>query len=148
MDCNYKGGNNFTEWVFELTHFFNLLPVCPEQLGGLSTPRNPAEIQRGSGSSIWEKEKEEVLNTRNECVTLEFIKGAKETKKIVECLGIQYAILKDKSPSCGVFCVYDGSFSGNIIKGKGIAASVLENCDVYLFSHLYDRDKFISYFLY
>ena len=92
-----------------------LIPVCPEQLGGLPTPREPAE-QRD----------EKVITKFGKDVTQNFKKGAEQVLKIAKLFGIKKAILKQKSPSCGCGKIYDGSFSGRIIKGDGVTTTLLK----------------------
>ena len=101
--------------------------VCPEQLGGLTTPRKPAEIV----SSLEEKK---VVNNEGIDVTQQFVKGAEETLKIAKALGVKKAILKEGSPSCGCNYIYDGTFSGVKIPGKGVTAELLEREGIAVFS--------------
>ena len=92
-----------------------LIPVCPEILGGLPTPRERAE-QKGK----------RVITISGRDVTKYFESGAKEVLKICKIFGIKKVILKQRSPSCGCGQIYDGTFSGRIIKGDGITASLLK----------------------
>lgn len=92
-----------------------LIPVCPEQLGGLPTPREPVE-QKGR----------KVVTKSGKDVTKNFKKGAEQVLKLAKIFGIKKAVLKQRSPSCGCGEIYDGTFSGNIIKGDGITASLLK----------------------
>lgn len=92
------------------------IPVCPEQFGGLSTPRTPAERQPNG----------RVVNADGVDVTEAFETGAAFVVALACELGCDQAILKDKSPSCGVHAVYDGTFSGKLVVGKGITAEALE----------------------
>ncbi len=94
-----------------------LVPVCPEQLGGMSTPRIPSEIQPGRKS---------VCNLNGEDVTAFFENGKIRTIDIVHGYSIKEAILKDGSPSCGSTWIYDGSFTGVRISGMGIASEYLQ----------------------
>ena len=110
VNCKYSGGNNLRELKFDEP----VVPVCPEQLGGLSTPRLPAEI-------IDEK----VIRSDGKDVTLSFEKGAHETLRIAKLVRAKKAYLKECSPSCGVKCIYDGTFSGKKIEGSGITARLL-----------------------
>ncbi len=89
--------------------------VCPECMGGLPTPRPPAEICG-----------ERVINTVGVDVTDQYRSGAKQTLAICREHGIRRAILKENSPSCGCHFVYDGSFSRQLIPGRGITAALLE----------------------
>ena len=115
VNCKYDGGNNRNEKVISLLKDEILIPVCPEQLGGLPTPRVPSEIKGDRVYSIEGKD-----------LTENFIKGAKETLRIAKLYGVKEAIFKDGSPSCGVNYVYDGTFKGKKIKGKGITVRLLE----------------------
>ena len=92
------------------------MPVCPEQLGGLPTPREPAEIQRSG----------KVLTKSGKNITKRLLKGAKETLKITKIVGVKEVILKSRSPSCGSGLIYDGSFLRRLIKGDGITAALLK----------------------
>ncbi len=103
----------------------DLIPVCPEELGGLATPREAVELTSdgtwvllGAGKAMTKKGAD---------LTDNFIKGAKEVLSIAEKNGIKEAILKQKSPSCGFGKIYDGTFSGKIIKGNGILAALLKS---------------------
>lgn len=125
INCKYNGLNNLNDKCLELLRKGEALLVCPEQLGGLNTPRIPSEIL-GNAKDIIELNKGKVINKEVKDVTKEFLKGAKETLKIAKEANIKKAILKESSPSCGRNFVYDGSFTGNKIKGKGITAYLLE----------------------
>ncbi len=125
VNCKYNGLNNLNDKCLELLRKGEALLVCPEQLGGLNTPRIPSEIL-GNAKDIIELNKGKVINKEGKDVTKEFLKGAKETLKIAKEKKKKKAILKESSPSCGRNFVYDGSFTGNKIKGKGITAYLLE----------------------
>jgi uncharacterized protein YbbK (DUF523 family) len=115
IKCRYDGKHNLNEKVVELAKKEKLIPVCPEHLGGLPTPREPAEI-RGS----------RVITRSGKDVTEYFERGAKKVLKIAKFLKVKEAILKQASPSCGSGKIYDGTFSGRIIKGDGITAKLLK----------------------
>ncbi|MDD2678325.1 MAG: DUF523 domain-containing protein [Candidatus Nanoarchaeia archaeon] len=112
------------EKVLELAKTEVLIPVCPEQLGGLSTPRGTPEI-------IGDK----VLTKQGEDVTEQFKRGAEEVLKIAKLFNIKEAIMKNKSPSCGCTKIFDGSFTGKLIEGKGIASKLLEENGIKLISN-------------
>lgn len=114
VNCKYNGGNNENEYVFKYLEDKEIIPVCPEIMGGLSTPRNPSEI---IGSKV--------INNLNEDVTSNYNKGAEETLKLAKKLNITKAILKSRSPSCGYNTIYDGTFSKTLKKGHGITAKLL-----------------------
>jgi uncharacterized protein YbbK (DUF523 family) len=114
INSRYCGGGCLNEKIASLIGNHNLIPVCPEQLGGLPTPREPDEIREGR---VFEKSGKE--NTDN------FQKGAEETLRLARLLKVDMAILKQNSPSCGSSMIYDGTFSSKKIPGSGITASLL-----------------------
>lgn len=124
INCKYSGGNNYNEKVQKLLKEGKAILVCPEQLGGLTTPRLPAEIVEGTAEEILDG-KGRVLNSKGEDVTKYFVKGAKETLEIAKMAGCTMAILKSKSPSCGFQKIYNGNFNGTLKKGNGITAELL-----------------------
>ena len=134
VNCKYNGLNNYNEICNNLFISGNAILVCPEQLGGLSTPRIPSEIIDKSLNIIDHHRK--VINKDEVDVTLNFLKGAQETLKIAQKLNITKAILKDGSPSCGVNYIYDGSFSGKKINGIGITAQLLKESSIDIISEL------------
>lgn len=115
VECRYNGKSKPNKKVIELSRKEILIPVCPEQLGGLSTPREPAE-QRGKG----------VFTKSGKNVTQNFKRGAIQVLRLAKLLGVKKAILKQKSPSCGSGQIPDGTFSDRIIKGNGITTSLLK----------------------
>lgn len=124
VNCKYSGGNNLNTKCLELLKEGKAILVCPEQLGGLPTPRTPAEIKGNSEGVL--KGNDKIITKENLDVTKEFLKGAYETLHIAKLSNINKAILKEGSPSCGVNYVYDGNFNGTKIKGKGLTATILE----------------------
>lgn len=114
-----------------------IIPVCPEQLGGLGTPRPLSEIQGGKG---WNG-REKVINIEGKDVTEYFIRGAKLTVKIAKLLKVDLVILKSKSPSCGVHKVYDGTFTGNLVKGLGVTAWFLKKEGYHIID---ENDSFLN----
>lgn len=118
LNCKYNGENNFNQEIFDMVKSGEAIFVCPEQLGGLSTPRIPAEIKYINGKKC-------VITKDGRDVTKEYEKGAKETLKLMKELGINKAILKANSPSCGCGSIYDGTFSGTKIDGNGITTQFL-----------------------
>lgn len=113
-NCKYNGGNNYATAVDALRERFVLIPVCPEQLGGLPTPRIPSE-----------RAGEKVLNRKGGDVTDAFRLGAEKTLEIAKAHGVKQAVLQERSPSCGCGMIYDGSFSGKLIPGMGVTAQLL-----------------------
>ena len=121
----WNGKSKPCQEVINLVKQGKAIPVCPEQLGGLKTPRIPQEIQGGTGKDVLDG-KCKVMNKNREDVTQQFIKGAEETLKIAELAGAKEFIAKSKSPSCGCGVTYDGTFSGTLIKGDGVTVAFLK----------------------
>lgn len=119
INCRYDGKNNIEQKVVKLVEEGKAFPICPEQLGGLPTPRSPAEI---SGKKV--------IDINGNDVTQKFVKGATETLKIAELLNCKKAILKQNSPSCGYGRIYDGSHSDKIISGNGLTSDILSNHNI------------------
>lgn len=113
-NCKYNGGNNLNQGVLDFIEGHEVIGVCPEQLGGLSTPRLPAEIVDGV-----------VTNKEGVSVDAEFRKGAQSALAAALENKVDLAILQSRSPSCGVNEIYDGNFSGKKIKGQGVFAKLL-----------------------
>ncbi len=113
--CRYDGGSVPNEEVLRLKEKYELIPVCPEQLGGLPTPRLPSERVYGK-----------VLMKNGADVTAQFEKGAETALYLAKTLGASSAVLKARSPSCGMGEIYDGRFSGTLTKGDGVTAALLQ----------------------
>ena len=126
-DCKYNGKNNKNESCVELLKRGKAVLVCPEQLGGMTTPRVPSEILKNDG-------KISVISKEGKDVSKEFKKGAKEALKIAKLVDAKVAILKNGSPSCGSKNIYDGTFSGNKIEGEGITAKLFVENGIEVFS--------------
>lgn len=123
IKCRYDGKSKSNEKVIKLLKKEVLIPVCPEQLGGLTTPREPTE-QRNK----------KVFTKSGKDVSKNFIEGARQVLKIAELYGIRKAVLKQKSPSCGCGKIYDGTFSGKVIKGDGVTAALLKKSGIKIIS--------------
>lgn len=113
-NCKYNGGNNYSEKVARYVEGNEVIAVCPEALGGLPTPRMPAEIVEGT-----------VRRKDGTSVDEAFRRGAKLALEKAESEGAELAILQPRSPSCGVRQIYDGSFSGVKTEGQGVFARML-----------------------
>lgn len=120
----WNGESKPCQEVIDLVKQGKAIPVCPEQLGGLRTPRIPQEIQNGTGKDVLGG-KCRVVNKNREDVTEQFIKGAEEALKIAKLVNAKEFIAKSKSPSCGCGLTYDGTFSGKLIKGDGVTVALL-----------------------
>jgi uncharacterized protein YbbK (DUF523 family) len=115
IKCRHDGKSAFNRKVVAILRKEVLIPVCPEQLGGLPTPREPAE-----------RSGEKVFTQSGKDVTREFEKGAEQVLRIARLFGIREAIMKQGSPSCGCGKIYDGSFSKKIIVGDGVTVALLK----------------------
>lgn len=114
LKCRYDAKEKKLPEIEKLIESYNLIPVCPEQLGGLPTPRIPAE-----------RVKDRIITQVGVDVTKEYQIGAEEALKIAKLYNCKKAILKEKSPSCGCRKIYDGTFSRNLIVGNGVTAELL-----------------------
>ena len=126
--CRYDGRSQPNEEALRLYNMGAAIPVCPECLGGLSVPRSAAEIVGGSGEDVLLGCARVISRDENgkvKDVTNEFILGAYRALDAAEKCGAREAILKAKSPSCGCGFIYDGSFSGKLREGNGVAAALL-----------------------
>lgn len=112
-NCKYNGGNNRNPELLHLLSGHEVIPVCPEVLGGLSTPRVPAEIVNGV-----------VINREGVSADEAFRQGAKKALEIARQEKPDLIILQSRSPSCGVKEIYDGTFSGKLVPGHGIFAEM------------------------
>lgn len=117
--CKYNGGDNYSEKLAALLQGHEVIAVCPECAGGLPTPRIPCEIVNGV-----------VTNRAGEEKDAEFRLGAEKCLQIALDEDVELAILQSRSPSCGVKQVYDGTFSGRLVEGKGIFAALLEEAGI------------------
>ena len=124
-ECRYDQKSCLDEDLEQLLREGKVIPVCPEQLGGLPTPRPPAEIIGGDGFDVLDGRARIVDQTGND-VTNEFLAGAQQALKLAKTVGATSAILKENSPSCGSLFVYDGSFSGKKVPGVGLTAALFK----------------------
>ena len=113
--CRYDGGSNPVFSVEALMGRCQLVPVCPEQLGGLPTPREPAERTEGG-----------VVTKTGADVSAQFQRGAEQALHLARLYGCKAAVLKERSPSCGSGNIYDGTFSGCLTPGDGVTAALLK----------------------
>ena len=115
-NCKYNGGNNYSEAVAEFVKDKEAIPVCPELMAGLGCPRTPIEIANGV-----------VMDRNGNCVDAAIRKAVAEAMEMLRDEEIFCAILKSRSPTCGVHQVYDGTFSGKLIDGAGVFAQALKD---------------------
>lgn len=132
-NCRYDAKNSLKSNVLNFLEKYEIIKVCPEVLGGLSIPREPAEIQNGNFRGVLTGECKILTKTGND-VTSEFLKGSFEVLKIARDNNIKIAILKQNSPSCGSKQIYDGSFLNNKVDGMGICTYLLKKQGLKVFS--------------
>lgn len=125
FDCRYDGTSNLDPELVSHLRGCEIIPVCPETLGGMSTPRIPSEI-RSDGR---------VLNQTGEDVTAFFERGKVETLALLRRNGCDRILLKDGSPSCGYLRIYDGTFRHRKIPGMGITAKYLQDNGITIVDH-------------
>lgn len=118
-NCKYNGGNNYNIKLVDFVKGHEVIALCPEVLGDLATPRLPAEIVNGL-----------VRQKDGKSVDDEFKKGAKEALDIAKKNKVDLVILQSRSPSCGVNNIYDGSFTGKLIEGRGVLAKILKENNI------------------
>lgn len=136
FECKYCGGSNkLTEQqLAALGERFRLIPVCPETAGGLPTPRDPSE-----------RLGDKVVSNQGRDVTAQYQKGAETALWLARRYDCKAALLKENSPSCGSGQIYDGSFTGKLIPGDGVAAEELKKEGLIVFSES-DTDLLITVF--
>ena len=127
--CRYDGGHCCDGLLMAALAGAELIPVCPEQLGGLFTPREPAQIAGGEGNDVLGGLGAIRTETGND-LTHAFIDGARKTLEIAKREEISMAIFKSRSPSCGCGSIYDGSFSGCLRRGDGVTTALLRKAGI------------------
>ena len=135
VNCRHDGGHAYCPEVVDDLFHRHFIPVCPEQLGGLPTPRIPSSIQGGGGREVWQG-CARVINKAGEDVTAAFLKGAKEALNIAQMAKVKRAILKDHSPSCGSQAIYRGE---ELAAGVGVTAVLLAGSGFEVVSELGER---------
>lgn len=120
-NTKYNGKNNLNEKLVSFLKDKDYILICPEVMGGLSTPRYPSE-----------RKKDKVINSNKEDVTNNFIKGADIAIKLIK--DVDVIIVKSNSPSCGKGMIYDGTFSGKLIEGNGVFVDKISITKKYIFT--------------
>lgn len=131
-NCRMDGGNKLIPEIKKLVDEGKAIPVCPEVLGGLPTPREPSEQKDGK-----------VFNRAGEDVTAEFVRGAEAALRICKEHGCTAAIVKAKSPSCGYCVIHNGRFDGGLVPGNGIFTQMLLDAGIPVMTEL-DLERGIS----
>lgn len=122
-NTKYNGKNNYLPLIEKLKDKYNLIVICPEVMGGLSIPRDPSEIKG-----------DKVISNKGNDVTKEYNLGAKIALELAKKYNCKKALLMEKSPSCGVKKIYDGTFSKNLIDGMGITTKLLYESKIEVYS--------------
>ncbi|WP_099224709.1 DUF523 domain-containing protein [Listeria costaricensis] len=125
INCRYDGENKENMVLKNLVIQGEAVALCPEVMGGLATPRLPAEIVGGDGEAVWCGQARVIDQAGND-VTKAYLAGAEKALKMLQQLGIDTVILKEKSPSCGACHIYDGTFTGKTKAGLGVAAALFK----------------------
>lgn len=131
--CRYDGNAKAVDRFTRMVERGEAVFVCPEQLGGLSTPRPPAQIVGGTGEDVLDG-RAKVVTDGGVDVTDQFVKGAQEALRLAQLAGAKVAVLKERSPSCGSSLIYDGSFSGGKMPGNGVTAALLKRHGIEVYS--------------
>ena len=125
-NCRYNGGHSQLTELEEID--VEWIPVCPEESGGLGTPRPSAEMQENAETILNGKGK--IITNKGKNVTSEFIQGAEKSLQLGLGAEVKIAVLKSKSPSCGIGKIYDGSFTQSLKIGTGIFAHLCHENDI------------------
>ncbi|MCU5746318.1 DUF523 domain-containing protein [Staphylococcus sp. SQ8-PEA] len=131
----YDGSHKLDRRLRQLVEEGKAISACPEVLGGLSTPRDPAEIVGGDGNDVWTGQAQ-VRTIRGEDVTAQYKAGALQTLRMVQELNCDTVILKSKSPSCGSIEIYDGTFTGSKKVGNGVVTALLKQYDIKVYDEI------------
>ncbi len=137
INCKYSGKNNLHPFFKNLVNNGKAVPICPEQLGELVTPRDPAEIIKDKFGNI------KVVTKNGVDVTEGYVLGAKRALAIAKVLDVKTAIFQSRSPSCGCGTIYDGTFSKHLISGNGITTELFIKNGIKVFS---DEDYLKQFF--
>lgn len=123
--CRYDGGDSRSDTAIKQGETQDIIPVCPEESGGLPTPRPPAEIVGGDGNDVLDG-KAKVMTVEGTDVTEAYLKGARHALGVAQSNGTTHVVLKARSPSCGCGDIYDGTFSGTLTSGDGVTTALLK----------------------
>jgi uncharacterized protein YbbK (DUF523 family) len=132
VPCRYDG-KAFGQNLASVFDDYEVVPICPEQLGGLPTPRTPCEIQGGDGNDVLGG-KAYVVDKKGKDITEAFVKGALDALEIMKKKEILIAVLKSRSPSCGSGMIYAGSFDGKLKPGDGLVAALFKKMGIKIYN--------------
>ncbi len=133
VNCKFDNDKKRNDKVAKLLSEGRAIPLCPEILAGFKTPRPAMEIINGDGKNVLEG-RAKVIDEDGNDYTKKFIKGAEKVLRVANILNIKKAILKSKSPSCGKDLKFDGTFSGNLVKGDGVLTALLKKHGIKVYS--------------
>ncbi len=125
LKVRYNGSHSLDRSILNLVREKKAITICPELLGGFSTPREPAEIIGGNGEDVLEG-KAKVIEKSGTDVTENYIKGAYATLEKAKKINATVVVLKENSPSCGSSVIYNGDFKGTKINGNGVTSALLK----------------------
>lgn len=137
----YDGNHKLDLFYKNLIDEKKAISICPEILGGLQVPREPAEIIGGDGYDVW-NDQAKVMTVVGRDVTIQFKEGAKRALSIIKDLNADTVILKSDSPSCGSTVIYDGTFMGNKKEGVGVTTALFTLNGI----NVYDEKTFLTIF--
>ncbi len=137
----YDGNHKLDLFYKNLIDEKKAISICPEIIGGLQVPREPAEIIGGDGYDVW-NDQAKVMTVTGRDVTIQFKEGAKRALSIIKDLNADTVILKSDSPSCGSTVIYDGTFTGNKKEGVGVTTALFTLNDI----NVYDEKTFLTIF--
>ncbi|MEN1761010.1 DUF523 domain-containing protein [Anoxynatronum sibiricum] len=133
VPCRYNGTAANCLGLHLLSADHPLMVFCPEVMGGLPTPREPAEIQNGTGADVLSGQAF-IINSKGADVTQLYLSGSQKVLAVLKSRDVQAVILKENSPSCGLYHIHDGEFSGRLIEGSGVLTQLLKNHDIQVFN--------------
>lgn len=133
MKVRYNGSDSLHETIANWIQQGVAIPVCPELLGGFTTPREPAEIIGGTGADVIAG-RATVVSKSGQDVTAMYMDGAKQVLEMTQKLGVTMVVLKEYSPSCGSQMIYDGTFGNHKINGEGVTTALLRQAGIKVIS--------------
>jgi uncharacterized protein YbbK (DUF523 family) len=133
IECRYNGSHSLVGKIKGLVEQDRALLICPELLGGFSTPRESAEIVGGTGEDVLDGNAKVIEKSGND-VTKLYIEGAYKALNTIQEANVKYVVLKENSPSCGSTMIYNGEFSNTKIDGKGVTAALFKRAGIQVIS--------------
>jgi len=141
IQCRYDGGTSLDETILPILSQDGYVPLCPEQLGGLSTPRLPSQIVTGSGEEVLNGTSH-IIDAEGRDVTEHFLRGAREVARIARLMKIDTALMKEYSPSCGVLSIKRNDVA---VRGMGVTSALLASMGVTVISSERVDEDYVRY---